>query len=563
MRNFLKKYTSLINVFLLSVVSLCIFFISEYIYTDEQFGVPLDDAYIHFQFSKNIAEGKGFSFNPNNPTPGSTSPAWTLLLTLFYILYSNHLIIAKFLSALFYILAGISTYFLSKEILKNKKLALCASIFTLLSGRLAWSALSGMEVTLFTFLLILFLYFNLKKKSPIIQSTTLGIASAVRPEGYIIFAFFMLSEIYKAIKLRKISKSFIIDIFIAGLTYLSLIAPYFIFSYIHTGSLLPNTFRAQSTSSYDILFRLKLAGLYLLRYAYLVFIDNPVLALGIPFGLYFIFKTIKEKNYKYLMILSISIGFPLVASFSAPNLRHHGRYTMPFIPMYIIIGFMGLCNYLRDKIENKIKHPAINLVFILLLVYIYQMLDITLPGGYLFIGVIVIFLLYTAYKLFRDKLGSSINISFVKTSLDLYIFLSLIFTFLLYSSWVKTYCRNVKNINDMHAHLGNWVSENSQKDDLIALNDIGAITYISQRETIDLVGLTSPEVLERINGLTKDEREEPLWDLILEKQPDYIIIFPSWYPEISSKDELEEVYRVKLVDYSIVDGEMEVYKLRK
>ncbi len=560
MRTLIPNKKAILIILIISSISIITFLISEYIYTDSQFGTPLDDAYIHFQFSKNIAEGKGFSFNPNDPTPGSTSPAWTLLLTFFYFIYSNHLLIAKFLSALFYVLTGIATYFLSKEVLKNKKLALWTSIFTLLSGRLAWSALSGMEVTLFTFLLLVFLYLNLKKKPLIIQSAILGIASTVRPEGYIIFAFFALSEILKAIRLKNISKTFVKNIMIAGIAYLSLIAPYFIFSYIHTGSILPNTFLAQSTSSYDIPFRIKLAGLYILRHCYLVFIDNPVLALGIPFGIYFMFKTIKEKRYKYLMILFMSIGFPLVASLSAPNLRHHGRYTMPFIPMYIIIGFIGLYNYIKDEIEGKIKHSAMNLVLILLLVYVYQILDIALPAGYLFIGVIVIFLLYTAYKLLKDKL---IHISLINTSLDLYIFISLIFTLLLYSSWVKTYYRNVKNINDMHVHLGNWVSENTQKDDLIALNDIGAITYISQREIIDLVGLTSPEVLEKINGLTKDEREEPLWNLILEKQPDYVIIFPSWYPVISSKDNLEEVYRVRLDYYSIIDGEMVVYKLHK
>ena len=36
-------------------------------------GVPLDDAWIHFQFARNLARGDGLSFNPGQPTSGSTA----------------------------------------------------------------------------------------------------------------------------------------------------------------------------------------------------------------------------------------------------------------------------------------------------------------------------------------------------------------------------------------------------------------------------------------------------------------------------------------------------------
>ena len=45
-------------------------------------GAPLDDAWIHFQFARNLSQGHGFSYNPGQPTPGSTAPLWTLLLAL-------------------------------------------------------------------------------------------------------------------------------------------------------------------------------------------------------------------------------------------------------------------------------------------------------------------------------------------------------------------------------------------------------------------------------------------------------------------------------------------------
>ena len=41
---------------------------------------PLDDSWIHLQFARNLAEGRGFSYNPGVPVSGSTAPLWTLAL---------------------------------------------------------------------------------------------------------------------------------------------------------------------------------------------------------------------------------------------------------------------------------------------------------------------------------------------------------------------------------------------------------------------------------------------------------------------------------------------------
>ena len=41
---------------------------------------PLDDAWIHLHFARNLAEGHGFGYNPDVPVAGSTAPLWTLVL---------------------------------------------------------------------------------------------------------------------------------------------------------------------------------------------------------------------------------------------------------------------------------------------------------------------------------------------------------------------------------------------------------------------------------------------------------------------------------------------------
>jgi hypothetical protein len=259
-------------------------------------------------------------------------------------------------------------------------------------------------------------------------------------------------------------------------------------------------------------FRIKLALLYLFRYCYLIVTDQPIVALGL-FGGFIIFLLRQNKklilkdilSYKHLFIYLLAIGFPLIASIYSPNLRHHGRYTMPFIPFYTLLGFLGIKNMIR-RFE---------------------------------------------LRFWKVHIATKMSLLFITLG---YVLISLL-------TWASTFGWNVKNINDLHIHLGNWVKENTSRDSIVALNDIGAITYISQRKIIDMVGLVSPDVLEVIGGLSREEREDPLWIYLECKQPDYIIIFPSWYPSISEKENLNEIYRIKLDRYTIIDGEMVVYEL--
>ena len=47
--------------------------------------VPLDDAYIHFQYARSVAELHPFRYTPGAaPTPGATSLLWPLVLSPFY-----------------------------------------------------------------------------------------------------------------------------------------------------------------------------------------------------------------------------------------------------------------------------------------------------------------------------------------------------------------------------------------------------------------------------------------------------------------------------------------------
>ena len=56
---------------------------------------PLDDSWIHMQFARNLAEGRGFSYNPGVPVSGSTAPLWTLALGGAFAVFGSHPVLAK------------------------------------------------------------------------------------------------------------------------------------------------------------------------------------------------------------------------------------------------------------------------------------------------------------------------------------------------------------------------------------------------------------------------------------------------------------------------------------
>jgi arabinofuranosyltransferase len=118
----------------------------------------------------------------------------------------------------------------------------------------------------------------------------------------------------------------------------------------------------------------------------------------------------------------------------------------------------------------------------------------------------------------------------------------------------------VQNINAMQVHLGRWVDKNLPRHARLAVNDIGAIAYFSRREVIDLMGLVTPRVLPY-----RREGEAGVIEYVRETCPDYVIVFPSWFPALVARREmLTPVYRVRL-EHNVVSGgpEMVVYRLER
>jgi hypothetical protein len=124
----------------------------------------------------------------------------------------------------------------------------------------------------------------------------------------------------------------------------------------------------------------------------------------------------------------------------------------------------------------------------------------------------------------------------------------------------QRYAWGVQNIEAMQVSIGRWVNANVPPTARLAVNDIGAIAYVSRREILDLMGLATPEILPY-----RRQGEDGVIRFVGETCPDYVIIFPTWFPRLAARtDLLEAIHRVRLDRVEVSGGpEMVVYRLRR
>ncbi|MFQ5421279.1 MAG: hypothetical protein ACE5EY_13055 [Anaerolineae bacterium] len=214
--------------------------------TGGKVGAPLDDAWIHYQFARNLSQGNGFSYIPGVPTSGSTSPAWTLLLAGVGLFTQQYVWPSLFLSALFLLATVCLTFWLTLDVTADQLTAVMAALGVLFTGRMLWAGLSAMEVTLFAALSLAAVLAYRRWGLGWVTAVLFSLAALARPEGHLLFAFAVLETLLDTLNplaglrcnWRKLAAAFLL--------YALIQLPYVLFSFSVTGRPLPNTFYAKS-----------------------------------------------------------------------------------------------------------------------------------------------------------------------------------------------------------------------------------------------------------------------------------------------------------------------------
>lgn len=216
-------------------------------------GFPLDDSWIHQTFARNLASLGQWSFVPDNPVAASTSPVYTLLLSLGYKLNIPYMLWTHALGALTLTVAGMIAARMSDKAYPNAKYGgLFVGLMVIGSWHLIWAAASGMETLLFGVLMLLGGYIawgeadanrKMTGKSVMVRGGLFGLVVAIgmatRPEGILMGAVIGLGMV-----IARPHQTFKLTVFWgigAVITFAIGIAPYLWLNWDLNGTLLPNT----------------------------------------------------------------------------------------------------------------------------------------------------------------------------------------------------------------------------------------------------------------------------------------------------------------------------------
>ena len=451
---------------------------------------PLDDAWIHLQFARNLAEGHGFAYNPGVPVAGSTAPLWTLTLAAGFALLGTHPFWAKIFGIVLTLGTALVTARLAGRWTGDRSSGLLAGVLTAIAGPLVWGALSGMEVSLAA-LLVTAAVSSHTDRHDWMTALLLGLAALARPEALLLIPLVWMA---RPITWERTA-------IFAGLTAACL-GPWVLFNLATAGTPLPATASAKIEGGLIGLLSgtrqsarwtfLDTPSRFAVEWLEWLWLVNVLLPFLIPVGLWFLWRRWGRAVGLPALVLPLHpIGMALLAPYRGPGFQE-GRYSIDLLPLAITVAVAGLAGLARwPKLRTALA--AVLLVAAL-----------------------------AAARPAADR-----------------------------------YAWGVQNIDAMQVRLGQWVAGHTPPDVRLALNDVGAIAYISRREVVDLMGLMTPDIIPY-----RRAGEAGVLRYLERACPDYLIMFPAWFPELSAMaDRFTPVYRVRL-DHNTVAGadEMVVYE---
>jgi len=394
-------------------------------------GFPLDDAWIHQTYARNLALLGQWAFIPNQPSAGSTAPLWSALLAIGHRLglgpyLWTYLLGWACLCGL--ALTGMRLYRAWRPY--DRSAAPWVGVFLVFEWRLVWAAGSGMETLLFAWLIAWTLADLLEGRRRWLRlGLLIGASLWVRPDGLTLLGPALLalwaSERDGKARLQALAR--------LALGAFVTILPYLLFNQLLAGSWWPNTFFAKQ-AEYAILRQKPLWERIVSLYS-LPLVGAGVLLLPGLGRLALI--AARKRDLKTAAVLAWLLGYLALYALRLPVTYQHGRYVIPAMPIYFVAGLAGLSGWLAPgstlparRILSRTMLAALALV----------------GGAFWLVG-------------------------------------------------ARAYADDVAVIETEMVTTAHWVAENTPPQALVAAHDIGALGYFGQRRLLDLAGLISPEVI--------------------------------------------------------------------
>lgn len=457
---------------------------------DGQPVMPVDDAYIHFQYARQIARGQFYAYNPGLPaTSGATSFLYPYVLAVGYVLGFQGLNLglwAMSIGALALLGAAWAVYRLTRLFGVAPGLAALVMSAFIFTGSVSWHFMSGMETGLIVcFTLWTFYAFATRQPRVFIGFATL--LALTRPEGGIMtliaVVLWALREIRSEPQRRKGHKGafslrswrlggLIIPLFAIGIQPLV--------NLLLTGSISASGNQAKS--------------LFGIIPAYPDVIWGRIFE---NFGRFW-GELLTGGSRDGLWYLPLGIGLLALAGLFW-IIQRHKRWGV----FWLMVGWLLIVSAAISTLDTAFWHfkryqmPLLALLF-------------PLAGwGVEFIGQSMHRQMYANISTF-DLRGVRVGI------------LGILTLFALWTVWnfLNYYGLNTQNVAAQPLVMARWINANTPEDAVIAVHDVGTTRYIGDRTTLDMVGLTTPNAAEYWrNG------PGAVGEFLIANRPDYLAAY--------------------------------------
>lgn len=479
-------------------------------YAFEKNGVmsfTLDDPWIHLTFARNLADYFSFSYyQAEMVTAGSTSPLYTLILAACMLIYKNEMILSYVLGAVFFSAASFFFFKISMMEFSDKVyLSLMVTLIFIFDKWMNFISMSGMETILFILILIA-AAFSYKGRKPVLLGILLGLTIWARPDGiafvFAVFVTYLIERYWFRLKpgVEIFGRKDLIKII---LCFFILTALYVILNLVLSGTFVPNTYFAKVAFYIDNAKRLTFLketiwGFFTKDYYSILM---PGFIISVAAFIYSLYKRSYNGNAVYLLfiflfIIQYTIKFAVINRF--------GRYMMPAVPFFILTSMYGyyvIILFLISKFRSKlIGTAAYSILFLVTFYYCYQ--------------------------------------SFEKSKVE-------------YAKWCKhTYDRHIKTAY--------WLRDKTKESDVIATHDIGAIGFYSGRRIVDVGGLVTPELAEKLN---ESDYVPFMEEYLKAHNVSYVAFLDEWYTIMNQRPLVmypESAGYENLLVFKFVPGETKI-----
>lgn len=430
-----------------------------------------DDSYITLGFARNIFLHGAPTLEGTTFWYGITSPLHVLLVALL----ARPLGGSVEASAVFLGVASIAflvaaMYFWVREIVGDRKTALLASFLTATSGWIVFDALSGLETVTFMLFSVLVFYF-LEKRNPYLVGLFMGLCVCTRPEGLFLLVAVIVFQL--AVAFRDTVPFSAMDVLKTiggevGVT-LVLVMPLLVANLVFTGSPAPSTGLTKAFFFAE-------------------------LDMGLSVKLQF-FSNALQSWYMRLLFASPLVLVP--AAFARYTWRRSYLYCYVFVFYFFYLAFFpgGLGHY-----WCRYQHVFLPIVFLLV------------------------------------AEGALMLLSLVRQRWRV-LPVVLLVAFAVVNQWQslatgqQRYVGSTASIEEVNISLAKWLETNTGVNDVIAVHDIGTMTYfLDEREVIDLVGLINHEIDPYYRDGTAPVAfsDRQILSYLLAEEVDYLVTFYSW-----------------------------------